>query len=107
MLIAALLAAAASLSDPQIATIALTTHRIDVDRGKLALKHTTNDEVKQFATQMVNDHQAVIDAVKNVLVPGAQNADLKTLLQNAVPTLEGHLQHAKMVQAQVGSHASR
>jgi len=84
MLIAALLAAASSLSDPQIATIALTTHRIDVDRG-----------------------QAVIDAVKNVLVPGAQNADLKTLLQNAVPTLEGHLQHAKMVQARVGSHASR
>jgi putative membrane protein len=164
MLIAALLAAA-SLSDPQIATIALTAHQIDIDRGKLALKHTKNDEVKQFAEQMVNDHQAgineakalakrlgvkpeasdtskslqadankatarlkkekggsfdkdyidtevayhqaVIDAVKNVLVPGAQNADLKTLLQNAVPTLEGHLQHAKMVQAQVGSHASR
>ena len=164
MLIAILVAAAASLTDPQIATIALTAHRIDVDRGKLALKHTKNDEVKQFAEQMVNDHQAgiqeamalakrlhvkpqasevskslqadakkatarlkkekgaafdkdyidtevayhqaVIDAVKNVLVPGAQNADLKTLLQNAVPTLEGHLQHAKMVQTQVGSHAS-
>ena len=51
-------------------------------------------------------HQAVIDAVKNVLVPGAQNADLKTLLQNVVPTLEGHLQHAKMVQAQLGSASS-
>jgi putative membrane protein len=161
MLIAILAAAAASLSDPQIATIALTAHQIDVDRGQVALKHTKNDEVKQFAEQMVNDHkagiaeamalakrlhvtpqasdvskslqadakkaatrmrkekgasfdkdyidtevafhQAVIDAVKNVLVPGAQNADLKTLLQNAVPTLEGHLQHAKMVQSQLGS----
>jgi putative membrane protein len=162
MLIAVLVAAAASLNDPQIATIALTAHQIDVDRGKLALKHTKNGEVKQFAEQMVNDHQAgiteamalakklhvtpqasdvskslqadakkasarlkkekgarfdkdyidtevayhqaVIDAVKTVLVPGAQNADLKTLLQNAVPTLEGHLQHAKMVQAQVGKN---
>jgi putative membrane protein len=159
------LAAAASLSDPQIANIALTAHQIDVDRGKLALKRTRNDEVKQFADQMVHDHeagikeamdlakrlgvkpepsdtskslqsdakkatarlrkekgaafdkdyidtevayhQAVIDAVKNVLVPNAQNADLKRLLETAVPTLEGHLQHAKMVQAQLGSHASR
>ena len=35
-------------------------HQIDVDRGKLALKHTHNDEVKQFADQMVHDHQAGI-----------------------------------------------
>jgi putative membrane protein len=153
------------LSDPQIATIALTAHTIDIDRGKLALKHTKNAEVRQFAEQMVNDHtagrnealalakklgvkpeesavtkslkdgakvaakrlktekgaaydkdyidtevgfhQAVIDAVKNTLVPGAQNAELKTLLQQAVPTLEGHLQHAKMVQAQQASTGSK
>ena len=154
-------ALAAGMNDPQIATVALTAHQIDVDRGKLAMKHTRNDEVKQFADQMIHDHQAgiqeamdlakklgvkpeesdttkslkadaakaaarlkkekgakfdkdyidtevayhqaVIDAVKNALVPGAQNEQLKTLLQNAVPTLEGHLQHAKMVQAQLGS----
>lgn len=156
LILATLLAA---MNDPQIATVALTAHQIDVDRGKLAMKHTKNAEVKQFADQMVNDHQAgikeamdlakklgvkpeqsdtskslkadaakatarlrhekgaafdkdyidtevayheaVIDAVKNTLVPGAQNEQLKTLLQNAVPTLEGHLQHAKMVQAQL------
>src|SRR3954466_12414815 len=54
------LAAAVSMNDPQIATVALTAHQIDVDRGKLALKHTKNDEVKQFAEQMVNDHAAGI-----------------------------------------------
>ena len=160
MHIALVLLAAASMNDPQIANVALTAHQIDVDRGQLALKHTRNDEVKQFADQMVHDHQAgiveavnlakrlgvkpeqsdtskslkkdaaaatarlkkekgaafdrdyidtevkyheaVIDAVKNTLVPGAQNADLKRLLETAVPTLEGHLQHAKMVQAQLG-----
>ena len=47
-------------------------------------------------------HQAVIDAVKTVLIPGAQNAEVKAALQNTVPTLEGHLQHAKNVQAQLG-----
>lgn len=164
MHIALVLLAAASMNDPQIATVALTAHQIDIDRGKLALKHTHNDEVKQFAEQMVHDHQAgldeamalakrlgvkpeqsdttkslkkdaakvterlkkekgaafdkdyidtevkyheaVIDAVKNTLVPGAKNADLKTLLETAVPTLEGHLQHAKMVQAQLSKSAS-
>ena len=155
----------AKLNDPQIATVALTAHEIDIDRGKLALKHTKNAEVKQFAEQMVNDHtagknevlalakklgvkpeesavtrslkdgakkataqlkkekgaafdkdyidtevgyhQAVIDAVKNTLIPGAQNAEVKSALQQAVPTLEGHLQHAKMVQSQLASHASK
>ena len=56
----ALILAAASLSDPQIANIAVTAHKIDVERGQYALKHTKNDEVKQFAEQMVNDHQAGI-----------------------------------------------
>ena len=158
----ALLAAGAEakLNDPQIATIALTAHQIDIARGKTA-QHSKNAEVKQFADQMVADHtqgqnevlalakklgvtpeesdvskslqadakktaarlkkekgaafdkdyidtevayhQAVIDAVKNVLIPGAQNAEVKTALQNTVPTLEGHLQHAKNVQAQLGA----
>ena len=49
----------------------------------------------------VGYHQAVIDAVKNTLVPGAQNEELKKLLVDAGPTLEGHLAHAKMVQKQL------
>jgi putative membrane protein len=149
------------LIDPQIADIALTAHKVDIARGKLALSKTKNAEVKQFAEQMVNDHQAgvkeavalatrlgvkpesnavskslqqdaektraklsklngpafdrayidaevkyheaVIDAVKKTLIPSAQNADLKQLLTDVVPTLEGHLQHAKNVQAQLDS----
>ena len=165
MFLALIIAAASGqLNDPQIATIAITAHQIDVARGKLALKHTKNAEVKQFADQMVHDHeagikeamdlakqlgvkpeqsdtskslkadadkvtkrlkkekgsafdkdyidtevgfhQAVIDAVKNTLIPGVQNQQLKTLLENAVPTLEGHLQHAKMVQSQLGGGKS-
>ena len=152
------------LNDPQIATIALTAHQIDIDRGKLSL-HSKNAEVKQFAEQMVNDHtagkkevlalasklgvkpqasdvsksleadarkaaarlkkekgaafdkdyidtevgfhQALIDAVKNTLIPNTQNKDLKQLLSDAVTTLEGHLQHAKNVQAQLGAKASK
>jgi putative membrane protein len=57
---------------------------------------------KDYIDTEVAYHQAVIDAVKTVLIPGAQNAEVKTALQNTVPTLEGHLQHAKNVQAQLG-----
>jgi putative membrane protein len=147
-------------TDPQIAHIAATAHQIDIARGKMADKKSKNDEVKQFAEQMVNDHtaglkeavalcqklgvkpqtnpvsksleagakkataklnklkgkafdkeyidtevayhQAVIDAIKNTLIPDAQNDQLKQLLTDAVPTLEGHLQHAKNVQSQLG-----
>src|SRR5438094_9451887 len=58
---------------------------------------------KDYINTEVEYHQAVIDAVKNALIPNAQNKDLKQLLTDVVPTLEGHLQHAKNVQAQVGA----
>jgi putative membrane protein len=151
-------------TDPQIAHIAATAHSIDIDRGKFALKHTKNAEVKQFAEQMVQDHtaglneakalckklgvkpednptskslqkqakeehaklsklkgaafdkeyinhevayhKAVIDAVKNTLIPNAKNEQLKQLLTDAGPTLEGHLKHAENVQAQLGGSTS-
>jgi putative membrane protein len=51
------MALAAELNDAQIATVALTAHQIDVERGKLAQGRTKNGEVKQFADQMVTDHQ--------------------------------------------------
>ena len=57
---------------------------------------------KDYIDTEVAYHEAVINALRNVLVPGAQNAELKTLLQQAVPTLEGHLQHARNLQAKVG-----
>jgi putative membrane protein len=145
------------LDDPQIATIALTAHQIDVERGKLAEKKCKTDEVRQFAEQMVNDHtlganevlalakklgvkptesavtkslkdgaaqtavklaklkgtafekayvdaeiayhQAVIDAVNQVLLPAVKNGEVKQALVNTGPTLQGHLAHAQQVQA--------
>jgi hypothetical protein len=45
--------------------------------------------------------------VKNVLIPSAQSKDPKQLLTDTVPTLDGHLQHAKNVQAQVGANAAK
>src|SRR6202012_1342377 len=127
----------------QIVVIVTTANQIDIDAAKLALQKTKNDQVKQFAQQMVDDHtslqqsvndlvaklgvkpetsdtskalnsrtademkklqglkgsafdneyvshevayhQQVIDAAGKVLIPSAQNAELKSALQGAAP----------------------
>lgn len=145
------------LTDPEIASVAVTPNQIDVDYGKIALKKAKNTEVKKFAQTMIDDHasiidqavalakklgvtpkdnavtqslldgakkmkktlngkkgkafdkayidnevgyhEAVISTVKDVLVPEAQNAELKDLLQSVVPLLEHHLEMAKKAQS--------
>lgn len=53
---------------------------------------------KAYIDNEVAYHKAVIDAVKNVLIPQTQNAELKNLLVSVAPVLETHLAHAEMVQ---------
>lgn len=147
------------LSDPEVASVAVTANQIDVTYGELALKKSDNADIRQFAQTMVNDHnaiikqaaalakklgvtpkdnaltqqlldgkektlkmlkskkgaafnkayidnevayhKAVISAVKDVLIPQTQNAELKAFLQSAVPLLQGHLEHAEMVQSKM------
>jgi putative membrane protein len=47
------------LSDPQIAHIAYTAGQIDIEAARQALKKTRNPRVRDFATTMVRDHEAV------------------------------------------------
>lgn len=56
---------------------------------------------KAYVDNEVTYHKAVIAAVKTVLIPQSQNAELKALLQKALPILETHLHHAEMVQSQM------
>jgi len=144
------------LTDPEIASVAVTANTIDVAYAEIAKKTSTNEQVKKFAETMIADHNAVIkqatdlvtklgvtpkdndvskklsgDAekkktelkgktgaafdkayienevayhkaviatVEGTLVPDAQNAALKQLLQNILPALKTHLAHAETVQ---------
>jgi putative membrane protein len=155
---------AAKPSDPQIVGVVSAADQIDIDLAKVALKKTKNDQVKQFAQQMIDDHtklqksvddlakklnvkpeesdiskslktaaaeetkklkglrgkafdkeyidhevayhQQVIDAAGKVLIPNAQNAELKSALEGAAPLLQGHLDHAKQIQSSMGSSTS-
>ncbi len=145
-----------TLSDPEIASVAVVANQNDIDFAEIAKQKSQNPEVLEFANTMIKDHKTVIDlavalvtkfhvtpkdnavskkllsdaektkkmlnsksakefdkayvdnevayhkaviaAVKNVLVPQSQNAELKALLQKVVPILEAHLAHAEMTQ---------
>ncbi len=70
-----------------------TTKNLKTTKGKAFDKAYIDNEVAY--------HQAVIDAVKGVLIPQSQNAELKALLETALPILETHLAHAKMAQSNI------
>ena len=152
-------AAQAALTDPEIASIAVTANQIDIDYAKIAMEKSKTKSVVDFAKTMAKDHQSVIDQavalvtklgvtpqdnpttqsllsgaaetktmlnsktgadfdkayvdnevayhkaaidiVENKLIPSSSNAELKALLQSALPLFKEHLSHAEMVQKEV------
>jgi putative membrane protein len=156
--------ASPTLSDAQIAHIAVTANSVDSASGAIAKAKAKNAGVKEFAQMMVTDHgainkkaselarklsltpedndtsrqlqrdadqartswndktgadfdrayidwevqahQSVLDQLDQTLIPGAQNAELKALLQSVRPTVSAHLERAKQLQTTLGT-ASR
>jgi putative membrane protein len=120
---AAVAAAAASTAngptDPQIAHIAYTAGAIDVAAGQQALAKSHNKAVRAFAEEMVRDHKAVNDqalalvkklhvtpadnptsnALKSTLIPSADNAELKSLLETGLTLFTEHQNHAEHLAA--------
>jgi len=57
---------------------------------------------KAYVDHEVTYHQAVLDAVDKTLIPSAQNAELKALIEKVRPAFVAHLDHAKKLQADLG-----
>ena len=57
---------------------------------------------RAYMAREVEYHLAVLDALDNVLIPGAQNAQLKELLQQVRPAIDAHLQRARQLQSALG-----
>src|SRR6185503_3643497 len=57
---------------------------------------------KAYIDHEVAYHQQVLDAVDKTLIPSAQNAELKALLEKVRPAFVAHLEHAKQVQQSLG-----
>jgi len=147
------------LTDPEIASVAVTANQIDINYAAIAKEKSKNADIVKFADMMASDHQSVIDqavalvtklkvtpkdnavsqklnadaektkkmlksksgdafnkayidnevayhkavisTVEGVLIPQAQNAELEQLLENVLPTLKAHLEHAEMTQKMV------
>ena len=59
---------------------------------------TAADFDKGYIDNEVAYHQTVLDALDKTLIPGAQNAELKALLEKVRPSIAAHLARAKDVQ---------
>lgn len=57
---------------------------------------------KAYVAHEVVYHQAVLDALDQVLIPNAANAELKALLVKVRPAIDAHLQHAKHLESELG-----
>ncbi|MHC2991016.1 membrane protein [Pontibacter sp. HJ8] len=68
---------------------------------KMLLAKSGNSFDKAYIDNEVAYHKAVISAVEGLLIPEAENAELKTLLENVAPALKAHLEHAEMLQKQL------
>jgi putative membrane protein len=83
---------AAGPTDPQIAHIAYTAGNIDIAAAKQALKMSHNATVRDFAQQMVRDHEAV-------------NAKALALVKKLHVTPEANPTSASLTKAADSEHA--
>lgn len=70
------------------------------DKNMAKLKKLSGAEFdKAYAANEVTYHQQVLDAIDKVLIPNAQNAELKSLLESVRPVIASHLDHAKQLES--------
>jgi putative membrane protein len=56
---------------------------------------------KAYVDHEVAYHEQVLGAIDKVLIPSAQNAELKGLIEKVRPAFVAHLEHAKMLQSKL------
>ena len=105
-------AQAAAPTDPQIAHIAYTAGNIDIAAAKQALKISKNKTVRDFAQQMVRDHQAVnakaLALVKKLHVTPQDNPTSQSLAKGGRDELAKlkHLHGAKFDRAYIDNEVA-
>jgi putative membrane protein len=82
-----------AVSKKLLSDAAITKKTLNSKSGKAFNKAYIDNEVAY--------HRAVISAVESLLIPEADNKELKDLLINVVPALKAHLDHAIMVQGHI------
>jgi len=79
-----------TLSDPEVASVAVVANQIDISYAEIAVKKSKNKEIIDFAKRMITDHNAVIDQavalVTKLSVTPKDNAVSQSLLEGAEKT---------------------
>ena len=76
----------------------------DADQARTTLIGKSGaDFDRAYIDHEVQAHQSVLDQLDQTLIPGAQNAELKSLLQTVRPMVAGHLDRAKRIQITVAT----
>jgi putative membrane protein len=57
---------------------------------------------KAYVDHEVAYHEQVLGAIDKVLIPSAQNAELKGLIEKVRPAIQAHLDHARHLQGTLG-----
>lgn len=73
---------------------------------KMLESKSDKDFDKAYIDNEVVYHKGVITTVDKVLIPEANNEELKALLVKVAPVLKTHLQHAEMLKSNNNAHAS-
>lgn len=66
---------------------------------KLTGKGKEKEFNKAYVDHEVAYHELVLGAIDKTLIPSAQNAELKALLEKVRPAIAAHLEHAKHIQS--------
>lgn len=79
------------------------TSRAMADKGKATADSLAKLSGAAFDKAYIDNevafHQQVLDAIDKTLVPNAQNAELKSLLEQVRPSIAAHLKSAQDIQA--------
>ena len=77
----------------------------DADAEQAKLKGLKGAEFdKAYLENEVAYHKQVLGAITDVLIPNAQNAELKKMLVDVKPAFQAHLEHAQKALAELGKH---
>lgn len=80
------------LSDPEVASAAVVANQSDISYAKVALKRSSNSDIREFANTMVKDHSSVIKQAVTLVtklgVTPKDNAMSKSLEDQAKSTVK-------------------
>src|SRR5690606_36462025 len=63
-------APAGSMRDAQFAACLIIDNEMEIALARLAAQHSQNDQVKQFAQKMIQDHQQYVQQLQDVAASG-------------------------------------